>query len=416
MKLNNEKNNNLEESLYSNRDISDINQNKYSDKKVSSNGKSSKINVLKLKNTPSKNINFDLNLEPLDTIDNFSQKSFKENKRKQSKTLKKSFRKLLSAKNRNNHNETERFSCIIFKKKASIDKVEIEPPKFSKSIKGKRSYYDPNNILRKAVIMNSKKRNIDIIDSKNINNSKNSLSFSVNNVQQPQINNIKFYNIKTDELDTNFLKKYLRTIGVTSKRNDSKKNFFKTLIELQNFYIDDSSVWVIKLNVNGKYLAGGCKSGKIKIYKIIDYNYSGFKNSYDKNNIMEYLNFISETPFKVLDRHKSDIIDLSWSPIFPNLLLSASLDHYVCLWDVSFDENKCLIKEYDHGDIVTSVSFNPIFGEIFITGCFEHFVHVWKFERYEGIEVDNDNNAGIILLSFEGDNINKSGKKKIERK
>ena len=414
MKLNNEKNNNLEESLYSNRDISDINQNKYSDKKVSSNGKSSKINVLKLKNTPSKNINFDLNLEPLDTIDNFSQKSFKENKRKQSKTLKKSFRKLLSAKNRNNHNETERFSCIIFKKKASIDKVEIKPPKFSKSIKGKRSYYDPNNILRKAVIMNSKKRNIDIIDSKNINNSKNSLSFSVNNVQQPQINNIKFYNIKTDELDTNFLKKYLRTIGVTSKRNDSKKNFFKTLIELQNFYIDDSSVWVIKLNVNGKYLAGGCKSGKIKIYKIIDYNYSGFKNSYNKNNIMEYLNFISETPFKVLDRHKSDIIDLSWSPIFPNLLLSASMDHYVCLWDVSFDENKCLIKEYDHGDIVTSVSFNPIFGEIFITGCFEHFVHVWKFERYEGIEVDNDNNAGIILLSFEGDNINKSGKKKLK--
>lgn len=114
-----------------------------------------------------------------------------------------------------------------FQKKASIDKVEIEPPKFSKSIKGKRSYYDPNNILRKAVIMNSKKRNIDIIDSKNINNSKNSLSFSVNNVQQPQINNIKFYNIKTDELDTNFLKKYLRTIGVTSKRNDSKKNFLK---------------------------------------------------------------------------------------------------------------------------------------------------------------------------------------------
>ena len=115
MKLNNEKNNNLEESLYSNRDISDINQNKYSDKKVSSNGKSSEINVLKLKNTPSKNINFDLNLEPLDTIDNFSQKSFKENKRKQSKTLKKSFRKLLSVKNRNNHNEKERFSCIIFK-------------------------------------------------------------------------------------------------------------------------------------------------------------------------------------------------------------------------------------------------------------------------------------------------------------
>ena len=107
-------------------------------------------------------------------------------------------------------------------------------------------------------------------------------------------------------------------------------------------------------------------------------------------------------------------IDLSWSPIFPNLLLSASMDHYVCLWDVSFDENKCLIKEYDHGDIVTSVSFNPIFGEIFITGCFEHFVHVWKFERYEGIEVDNDNNAGIILLSFEGDNINKSGKKKLK--
>ena len=156
--------------------------------------------------------------------------------------------------------------------------------------------------------------------------------------QQLQINNIKFYNIKTDELDTNFLKKYLRTIGVTSKRKDPKKNFFKTIIELQNFEIDNSAVWAIKLNVNGKYLAGGCKSGKIKIYEIIDYNYSGFKNSYNKNNIVEYLNFIYETPFKVLDWHKSDIIDLSWSSFFPNFLLSASFDHFVCLRDVSFAE------------------------------------------------------------------------------
>ena len=85
------------------------------------------------------------------------------------------------------------------------------------------------------------------------------------------------------------MKKYLRTIGVTSKRNDSKKNFFKTLIELQNFYIDNTSVWIIKLSPDGKYLAGGCKSGKIKIHEIIDYNYSGFKSVYEPHNIIEYL-------------------------------------------------------------------------------------------------------------------------------
>ena len=101
--------------------------------------------------------------------------------------------------------------------------------------------------------------NDDSFLSNKFNDSRNSL---FNNPYQ--INNIRFNNIKIDDLSTHHLKKHLRVINVESENKNKNNNFFNTLIELQNFYIDDSSVWVVKISEDGKYLAGGCKSGKIK--------------------------------------------------------------------------------------------------------------------------------------------------------
>ena len=383
-------NNNIDDYLYSERDFSEgLN---YVDSEVNFLGSEKKdtIKVTKLNKRFNNNkINFDENLEPLDTI---STNIEKENKLTQSKSVKKTFKKLLTF---NNLNKKERLSSLNYRKQISIDMNSAIHSEFTKSLKRKRNIFDPNNILRKAVIMNRKK----LKENDNISEISNQFNLSINAQQYP-INNIKFNKILIDELDTNFLKKFLRVIEVTSKRKDSKKNFFKTLIELQNFYIDNSSVWVIKLSTNGKYLAGGCKSGKIKIYEVIDYTYTGFKTSYDKSNILEYFNFISETPYKTLEYHKADIIDLSWSPFFPNLLLSASLDHYVCLWDIYLEDKKCMIKDYEHSDIVTSVCFSPLFKNVFMSGCLEHFVHIWKFDIYEGLNINSENNIGIIS-SFE---------------
>ena len=384
------KNNNIDENIYSEIDINEGHHHADSEIQFLCSEKKDTIKVTKItKQSNNNKIIFDENLEPLDTI---STNIEKENKRTQSTSVKKTFKKLSTY----NYSNRKGGSCSHnYKKQISIDKRSAIPSEFTKSMKRKRNIFDPDNILRKAVIMNKKKPK----SNESISEISNQFNISINALQYP-INNIKFNKILIDELDTNFLKKFLRVIEVTSERKDSKKNFFKTLIELQNFYIDNSPVWVIKLNTNGKYLAGGCKSGKIKIYEVIDYTYTGFKTSYDKGNILEYLNLISETPYKTLEYHKADIIDLSWSPFFPNLLLSASLDHNVCLWDIYLEDKKCMVKDYEHSDIVTSVCFSPVFKNVFMSGCLEHFVHVWKFDIYEGLNINSENNIGIIS-SFE---------------
>ena len=125
------------------------------------------------------------------------------------------------------------------------------------------------------------------------------------------------------------------------------------------------------------------------------YNFPHYKSNYNKNNILEYFKFLNETPYKTLQRHKSDIIDLSWSPFHPNLLLSASFDHYVYLWDINQEGNNCLIEEYEHNDIVTSISFNPNIKNIFISGCLDTFVRVWKLNYYNNIIGDIEENNNI---------------------
>ena len=279
----------------------------------------------------------------------------------------------------------------------------------------KHKIFDVKNILKKAVVLNSKnmkKTRCTIKESNNDSFLSNGLYYGLDKDILP-INNIIFDNMGIDELNTNYLKKCLRRINVESCNNNPKNNYFKTLIELQNFYIDESSVWVIKISPDGKYLAGGCKSGKIKIYEVLGYNYSGFKSNYNKRNIMEYLNFINETPYKTLDKHKSDIIDLSWSPFYPNLLLSASLDHFVYMWDINQEGNNCLLNEYEHSDIVTSVDFNPKENNVFISGCLDTFVLVWKFKYFDNINGNFSNNLNIFSDNNINDNMTNTSDNKI---
>lgn len=268
--------------------------------------------------------------------------------------------------------------------------------------KRKKNNYDGINILKKAVLLNGQKAHKKLKKSSLVDSIYEQIKETTSN--QLPINNIKFGNIRTDEINLNFLKKYLRRINVESNIKNTNNKFFKTLIELQNFYIDDTSVWVIKINKDGKYISCGCKSGRIKIYGVMGYNYMKFRTHYDKSNIMEYLNFISESPYKTLEKHKSDIIDLCWSPFYSNLLLSASFDHSVILWDINQEGNNCLIKKYEHSDIVTCLCFNPIIKNIFISGCLDTFVRVWNFDYYN--DIVNSLEDKFIDCNKENSNLN----------
>ena len=369
---------------------------------------------------------FDANLKPLDTIKNGNSNNnlfLNLNTKKENKPVNKQFK---------------RYKTITDIKNICNLRGDISPQntyiisKNSKKSNEKHSYFDIKNILKKAVVMNGAKCNK---LKKSLKKSNILLSGEFNDVNDSKlddklpINNIEFGDIKIDEININFLKKHLRKIETESKHKNSSNKYIKTLLELQNFYTDNSEVWVIKISPDGRFLAGGCKKGKIIIYEVMGYNFSQYKINYNKNNILEYLNFLNETPYKTLEKHKSDIIDLSWSPFYPNLLLSSSFDHYVYLWDINQEGSNCLINEYEHNDIVTSISFNPNIKNYFISGCLDTFVTVWKFDYYfsavEDIEENynknnNENNkyenseANIIdkLLKDNKSIINKNKNKK----
>ena len=192
------------------------------------------------------------------------------------------------------------------------------------------------------------------------------------------ISEIQFKGIGEDEIDLDFLKQKLRTIQV--KYIKKTERYIKNLIEVQNFYAEKAPIWVMKLSKNYEYLALGTQSGSIKIFSFLHYNSEDFDFIYTEKNICNYFKFISETPFLILDKHTKDIIDLSWSSFNFNLLLSASVDHFVILWDISKNNGDNIIKKFNHNEIVTCLNFSPTEPNIFVTGCFDKFIRFFKID------------------------------------
>ena len=104
----------------------------------------------------------------------------------------------------------------------------------------------------------------------------------------------------------------------------------------------------MKMSKNYEYLATGGKNGSIKIFSFFNYNSDDFDFIYTKKNILNYFKFISEKPILNLNQHKKDIIDLSWSSYNFELLLSASVDNYVILWDISKTNGDNIIKKVSY--------------------------------------------------------------------
>ena len=266
--------------------------------------------------------------------------------------------------------------------------------------------FDSVTIIPKRKKKGLKNTNVSISKLSNSYNDNSSFLSVVNSIL---IDTIIFEGINNDEIDLDFLNS-LRTIPIKYKNKDQKK-YLKTLLELQHFFIDDSAIRVIKISEDGKYLSAGMQNGSIKLFDIIGYDYTKFKETYNKKTIMNYLNFITEKPFKILNGHSEDIIDLSWSTFFPNLLLSCSVDKFVILWDVNLPGEKCEIKVFDHGNIVTCVSFSPTDKYIFASGCSDKFIRIWTFKDilYKANNNNNENKLqeGPKIIDSDLNNINK---------
>ena len=211
-----------------------------------------------------------------------------------------------------------------------------------------------------------------------------------------KISETEFREIKKDEIDLDFLKEKFRTIPVKTNKKSDGNRYIKNLIEVQNFYVEKSPIWVMKLSKNYEYLALGTKTGFIKIFSIYNYNSDDYDFIYTKKNISNYFKLFSENPFLVLKKHTKDITDLSWSPFNFELLLSSSVDNYVILWDISKTKGDNIIKKFNHNEIISCLSFSPVDPNIFVTGCFDRFIRFFKIDdsiinQEENNDIDNTN-------------------------
>ncbi|CAL5389664.1 unnamed protein product [Camellia sinensis] len=82
---------------------------------------------------------------------------------------------------------------------------------------------------------------------------------------------------------------------------------------------------------------------------------------------------LSERPVCSFTGHLDDVLDLSWSK--SHLLLSASMDKTVRLWDM---ETRSCLKLFAHNDYVTCIQFNPTDDDYFISGSLDAKVRIWS--------------------------------------
>ena len=199
---------------------------------------------------------------------------------------------------------------------------------------------------------------------------------------KPIIDTIKFEGFEKDDLDKNYFDNKLTNIITKSKNIKSDKNkHIKTLYELQNFEADNSAITSININEEGNFIGIGFKSGKIKIYEIMNYLYQKYKSNYCIKNLHEYLNFINETPYKTLSGHPNEILDLIWlqSNNKNKFLLSASLD-LVILWNIN-RPNNFIKRKYFHRQTILCIALNQVHKNIFGTGCTDNIIRLWPISR-----------------------------------
>ena len=291
------------------------------------------------------------------------------------------------------------------------DEDEKEESNNTKSFNKKGYSFIENNTRKKIVFENSlsesELNNKDYYNYKQLSK-ENTIIFK--QYDSLKINSINFEDIPIDSLTVNDLKLKLREIPVRRKDIPEKKRYLKTLIEIQIFNFDNCPIWCLKINKNGQYLAAGNKIGKIRIYEIKGYDYK-YEKTYNRQSFMDFLKFVEEKPIKELYGHKKDIIDLSWSPFKKDLLLSASIDHFVILWDIS-DENNCLLEKYEHGDLITSVQFSPTNANYFITGCLDKYVRIYNISNY----INQKNNILDNTIENNINNIDSNNNKKNKKK
>jgi WD40 repeat protein len=157
--------------------------------------------------------------------------------------------------------------------------------------------------------------------------------------------------LKTDIKGRKFNIDYFKQNYTMLPLNTNKH--FQNLFELQNFQADSDQIWVAKFSYDNKYLATGGSSRVLKVWEI--YTLDQSLENYESD-VREFLPFINETAVRVYSEHTDSIVDIQWSHNYSTVLYTASLDHYIIMWDIN---ELCSIKRFEHLSMLVSISLDP---------------------------------------------------------
>ena len=218
-------------------------------------------------------------------------------------------------------------------------------------------------------------------------------------------------------------------VDVIDVRMDSSQSNFTNLLLIQNIPAQEGRIYCLKFSFDGKYI---CSAGTDKIVyvweiknnrgnsKVSNSNSSisgssdarersediddDFQSSIssesnkvrdnedDDNIIYNNSAFIDPKPYRKFIGHDDIIVDIAWSKLKLNFIISASIDTTVRLWHIDSKDNSCL-RIFKHDFAPTVVDF--LTENIFISGCMDHKIRIWDIsvpnsdaEDIKGIGID----------------------------
>ncbi|KAJ7961450.1 WD repeat-containing protein 44 [Quillaja saponaria] len=209
----------------------------------------------------------------------------------------------------------------------------------------------------------------------------------------------------------------------------------------QEFEAHQGSIWTMRFNFGGNYLASAGEDKVIHVWEVQECDVmslrpeegnltplhpslvpssrdqtgletpplssekkkKGKSGSKRGNQIPDYVHVaetvfsLSEIPFCSFKGHLDDVLDLSWSR--SQLLLSSSMDKTVRLWDL---ESKTCLKLFAHNDYVTCIHFNPMDDDYFISGSLDGKVRIWSIPERQVVDW-SDLNEMVTAVSYTPD-------------
>ncbi|CDW78911.1 wd repeat-containing protein [Stylonychia lemnae] len=131
------------------------------------------------------------------------------------------------------------------------------------------------------------------------------------------------------------------------------------LIQVQEIKCGNDAIWVIKFRSDGLYMATGGKDGILRVWKCCQ--------SSKELNQRQTINPVPIREYTSV--HQSDIFDVNWSTKHLNIILSASSDFNVLIYNINHEKP---LKVLQHPDISDN---------LLASGCFDKFVRVWDIKN-----------------------------------